>query len=67
MAQVPLALEAPSQIVGGPTGEPAAQLGWWVLEGGQRNQVDRRPGEAAITITGGGIKESPSKEEPKPV
>lgn len=67
VARVSLALKAPSQVVGDPTGEPAAQFRWRALEGGQRSQVDRRPGEGSVSIMGRGLKESPSMDEPEQV
>ena len=61
MAQVSLALEATSQVVGDPAGEPAAQFRWLALGGGQRSQVHRRPGEGVVSVMG--LKESPFKDE----
>lgn len=52
MAQLPPALEAPSQLVGGSKGEPVNQF-WcecW--------EENRGPGEGAIDMMGGGVGES---------
>lgn len=52
MTQLPPALKAPFQLIGGSKGEPAPQFWCECWEG------YRRPGEGAIDMMGGGVWES---------